>query len=66
VADSQNSSSTEVPVVSDGEVMEESAAAAEVDSLAVVFLVDGSGSVGEGGGHVVDSCPPAVSFLWYT
>jgi hypothetical protein len=31
------------------ELLEEpAAAAAEVDSLAVVFLVDGSGSVGEG------------------
>jgi hypothetical protein len=52
VADSQNSSSTEVPVVPDGEVTEEAAAAAaEVDTLSVVFLVDGSGSVGEGEAH---------------
>jgi hypothetical protein len=66
VADSENSSSTEGPVVSDGAVMEEAAAAAEVDSLAVVFLVDGSGSVGEGGAHEVDGCTPAPSYWWYT
>jgi hypothetical protein len=57
VADSENSSSTEVPVLSDGEVMDEAAAAAaaaEGDSLAVVFLVDGSGSVGEGAAHAAE------------
>uniref|UniRef100_A0A383V3G9 VWFA domain-containing protein n=1 Tax=Tetradesmus obliquus TaxID=3088 RepID=A0A383V3G9_TETOB len=42
---SQSSSSTEVPLEPGQEAA--AAAAAEVDTLAVVFLVDGSGSVGE-------------------